>query len=151
MVTAIVCDGSAGGGEAEPLGGAPWWSSMPYNMETAPTSSVIWSVPISCVGSSLRLPRRTLPLHLLRQKDLKATCTLKCTLRRAPQNILSSNVHIIWGLIRNVTTGCLCFCDSGVCWTSWTLLPSHRANPQSVKSASWLRCLENSLHLSIIP
>jgi hypothetical protein len=70
MVTAMVCGGSAGGEEAEPLGGAPWCSSMPYSMDTAPTSSVTWSVPTSCVGSSLLGRRRTLPLHL--HKDQRA-------------------------------------------------------------------------------
>jgi hypothetical protein len=72
MVTAIVCGGSAGGGEAEPLGGAPWCSSMPYSMDTAPTSSVTWRVPTNCVGSSVVDRRRTLLRHL--HTDHRALC-----------------------------------------------------------------------------
>lgn len=83
MVTAMVCDGSAGGGEAELLGGAPWCNSMPYSMDTAPTSSVTWRVPISWVGSSLLSRRRALPLHLHRTRT--ASWELQVMLNEAPR------------------------------------------------------------------
>lgn len=127
IVTATVWGGREGGGEAEPLEGAPWCSSIPYSMETAPTNSVTWSVPTSWVGSSLLPPRRTLPLHLNRHKELK--CHMHTETRYYGHcTLLQSDVHITWRLTMNFTRTSFSFYKHGHRRKIWELLKSRSAD-----------------------